>query len=642
MKKIYFVAIAALITFLTSCGGSDGSTDLPDPTPGKIFPASVEINGIEGSEHTLTFNAPAAWTAELHQSSKWLEAKPMQGGAGENTITLTAKSDNMGVFSRKATVVINIDGYKAYNIEVEQKSATTGDIKVEGHVNENGEMSLISDRKGTMFSDTIYVTSEKQWSLEVDAASQNVLSFEKKEVETNKTQVIVTADYAKFTETYFAGKFYIKTTDGNKYPVSVNAQSSVAVYDTKAHLQNERERTSYNLVDTIQRGVFQTTFYVDANVRWTINNTLDWVEVSEASKSNIKTDGTINKDRQIVTLKVKAEKLSKEGKSGNIKLVDDRGKELKVIDLIFTGAGAGYIDYKLSWPASDTSGNPWAFEAHKSTEQADGPINRRRISMDFTATTAEDYSSIEAAPFHLIMVDGTNGIAHKKECHWASLKMGDAAESKTTDAGMYQKQLIIVANERGDADDKNKVTDATLERFAFIYLVPNDVKFNDLWNSDGTLKDAYKDDLTLISQKNDPFADYKFAFTGLAEGAHFDVAPAGESKTFNVAAGSYTKGGFVFALKNSSGDWVNTKDCTTSFTTDAAGNVTTVTVTFPKNEKKTGFGGVSVGADRTFRIQFSAFIADGESEGEGEESSSSQGVSKVIYTIYADQKLMAE
>lgn len=633
MKKIYFVALTVILAVLASCS-KDSETALPDPNVDFIQTSTVEFDGLSGGEHSITFKSPKPWIAEIHQKGSWLKGAPLHGNAGESNIVLSPRSDNFSIFSREATVEIYVDGYQAYSIKVSQKSASTSDIKVEGHIDGDGVMTLVSDEKGTMFSDTVYVTSSKQWTLDADAASKDVLSFETKEISqdgANKTtQLVVTADYAKFSDTAFSGKFYIKTSDGGAVPVIANAQSAVAVYETNAHMQGEQERASYNLVDTIQHGVFQTTFYVDANVRWALKDIPEWVEVSEASLSNIKADGTISKDRHAVTMKVKSNKLSVEGKTGTIKIVDDRNKELSVVNIIFAGTGNDYIDFSLSWPATDANGSPWAFEAHESDIDAEGPINRRRISLDFTIVTSANYSTIANAPFHLLMVDGTNGIVHKKEHHWATLKMGDASDQTKTEAGMYQKKLYIVANERGDADDTNGVTKPSESRNAFIYIVPNNVTFNDLWNADGTLKSNYADNLVLIAQKNDPYAEYRFALEGLADGDSFTVNPAGESKTFNVAKDSYTMCDIDIAVKNSDGEWVSTSDCTMSNTFDEQGNTTALSFSFTKNAGKYDpFKKQWTGSDRIFRIQVKAFINDTDGY-------------KVIYTIYANQSLSKE
>lgn len=637
MQKIFYLILFAVVLAAFSSCRKDDDTILPDPVIDFIQTKTITFEGLEGTTHNVLFNSPKPWVAEIHQTGSWLKGKPLYGDAGEANIEFSANSDNFGVFSREATIDIYIDGYQVYNIRAEQKSASTGDIKVEGKINEEGVMSLTSDAKGTKFSDTIYVTSVKQWTLDTDPASKDVLSFEINDMEQNgaekKTQVIVTADYSKFAETSFSGKFYVKTSDGSAVAIIANAQSEVSVFDTHAHILGEQERTSYSLVDTIQHGVFQTTFYVDANVRWSIKNDNDWIETSAdwggasaSNPSNIKSDGTINRNRQQVTLRVKTDKLSAEGKTCKMNITDERGMILKVIDIVFAGAGMNYVNYGIHLPANDVNGNPWAFEAHQSNVEAEGPLNRRRISMDFNIVTATNYTSIADAPFHLIMVDGANGKAHQREHHWAFLTMGDQAEQKRTDNGMYQKQLYIVANDRGDADDKNRLTNQRETRTAFIYIVPRDVEFDDMWKANGILKDEYADNLTMISQKNDPDTEYKFAFEGLEDGAAITVDPKGESKALTVVKGSYNKCDVEIEKLNDDNEWVKTSDCTMTYTWDENDNPLVLTFAFTRNESKYDpFRKEWTGGPRTFRIRVKAFIGDNEG-------------SKVLYTIYANQE----
>lgn len=634
-KRLHSVVVMLMVLaagFITSCS-DDNKTVLPDPTPDFIQEQAIAFDGVNSEEKSLEFVAPAAWVAEVHQTGNWLSVSPLSGQAGPASIKMRVVGDNFDVYSRSATIDIFVDGYQAYTVTVEQKSASTNDITISGEINE-GVMSLVSDEKGTLFVGTIKVNCQKPWVLAKEDETDEVLVFDVKDAapedEDQSKTVVVSAEYSKFTSASYKGKFYIKTNDGGAVPVEVEASASVSVFDNKKHMEDEQERMSYTLVDTIQHGVFQTTFYVDANVLWEIDNLPDWLDCPSAT--NMKTSGTINKDRQPVTLRVNENGLSIEGNRCSLELKDTRGEVLETIDVIFAGLGSNYVDYSISIPATDVNGNPWAFEAHESTVEAEGPYNRRRISLDFSMITSADYSSIDDAPFHLIMVDGTNGIARKKEQHWATLEMGDPAEATRTEKGMFKKQLYIVANERGDADDQNKVTLRSEVRNAFFYIVPRDVQFNDLWDTDGTLKEEYANDLKLIAQKNDPEAEYKFALEGLADGSTLTINPAGESRTFNVVKGSYSNGGFLVYTQNKNGEWEKAdKCCTITHTRDnVTDEVLNLTFTFTKNELVyDGLKKKWTGSPRKIRIQFEAFIGD-------------DAGSKVIYTFYADQDMYTE
>lgn len=628
------ILFVVLMLALTSC--SKDNIEMPDPDIDFIQTAEVVFDGIaEGQQKTISFRSPKPWTAEIHQTGAWLKADILQGDAGDAVITLSPRNDNFSTTARLATLEVYVDGYQAYTINVQQKTASTSDIVIDGHI-DNGIMILSSDATGNIFSDTIFVSSTKQWQLSVDPAAEGILSFQTGTVtsaEQNGESIIVTADYSKFQGTSLDAKFYIKTNEGTAVPVNVKAQSSVEVFDKQHHTQDEVERTSYELVDTIQSGTYQTTFYVDSNIRWTINEKPSWLETSAdwnggALPSNINMDGTINKNRQHVTLRVKASEMSVEGKTCTINLVNTRGQVLKSINLVFAGISSSFINSSLTFPATDSNGNEWAFEAHRSSIDESGPANRRRINMDFMVTTATDYSSINDAPYHLLLVQSNNGIPSKTEHHWATLKMGDKTQQSKTANGLYQKQIIIEANERGDADDKNGISSPSKPRAAFVYLVPRSIAFHDLWNNNGTLKDEYARDFVLMTQKNDPMADYRFALVGIENGSSIgNINPKGETKTFDVVAGSYDKCSYTIELQNADGSWSPTSECTLSSKLDERDQPLSITLIFSENKSiYDPFTQETFGSDRCFRIVFSAFIDDNTG-------------SKAIYTIYADQKL---
>lgn len=636
-KLLVITASIILGTGLLPSCSSDG-IELPDPTIDFIQTTKINFEGVAGEEQVIKFKSPLAWVAEVHQTGGWLKATPLHGEAGQAEIKVYANSDNFGTYSRKGTIEIFLNGYQAYSIDVEQKSAVTGDIRIEGNIND-GKMTLQSNATGTIFSDTIYVCSTKEWTLEAEAQASEILSFKTHDMAQDgaekRTEVIVTADYSKWENTSFTGKFYVKTNEGTAVPVTVEALSEVAVYANNKVLFGEKEQTTYEFVDTLVRGTYQTKFYVDANIRWTIHNNCPWIETSAdwstmGEPSNVLKDGSIAKKRHEVTLRVKASELSAEGKTCTLDLTDSRGMTVKTLNLIFAGTGSDYIDYKFSMPAVDVNGNPWAFEARRNTVEEEGPYNRRRISIDFSVITSTDYSSIADAPFHLIMIDGTNGIAHKTEHHWANLEMGDPSEQSKTESGMYLKQLYIVANERGDSDDQNQVTKASESRTSIIYIVPRGISFEDMWTSEGRLQEEYADNLVLVSQKNDPDAEYKFAYEGVPDGSELTINPEGENRTFNVVKGSYDKCDVNIQVLDSDGEWVNSSDCSFTYTSDEEDNILTMTYTFTKNEAKWNpFKKEWVGAPRRFRIQMVAFIGDDKD-------------SKVIYTIYANQDILKE
>lgn len=625
----------AVVT-LYNCTDNDNTAELPTPTPDFIQTSKVVLSGLaEGEGYTISFESPALWTAEIHSNGDWLKADKTHGNAGHAEITLSPRTDNFGATSRSATLEIYIDGYNAYIINVEQKPAAATDISVTGNI-DNAVMTLKADRTGTVFTDTIYVTSSKEWYLAADDSHSNAnLSFETSATPQSGVEktirVIVSAEYTSFEGTSMQSIFTIRTKEGTALPITVRANAKANVYENAHEMQGEEEKVSFTLTDAQRHGTYAADLYIESNVRWTIDEKPSWLETSadwggaNDIPTNVNTTGHITQGRHHISLRVKSDYINASGRTGTIDIKDTKGQVLKTLYLVFAGAGQNYIDYSLSFPATDIDGNPWAFEAKNNTVENSSAYNRKRIDMDFMITSSADYDDINDAPFHLLLVDAKNGIAHKKQVHWATLRMGAPTLSTTTMAGMHVKQLFIVANERGDADDRDKVTTQTETRYAFVYIVPRNVGFDDLWEDEYTLKEEYATNLTLIAQKNDPGANYTFSFRELNDGETINIAPQGETKTFTIKEGSYMLVDYVVEAKNVSGEWVPTSYCTIE-TNDKVSPIQ-ITLSFSENKPvKNPFTGATTGAPRDMRICFNAFIED--------------GLSKTIYTIYAHQELM--
>lgn len=633
IHRLLLIILAAFM--LCNCSAGDDSTQLPPPAPDFIQVSQITLAGLaEGESETITFDSPAPWTAEIHSSGDWLQADHTHGNAGRAEIRIRPRTDNLGATSRTATLEIYVDGYNAYQIDVEQRPAAASDILVTGNI-DNAVMTLRADRTGTVFTDTIYVTSSKAWYLAASEESAGILSFQTDATPQNGVErtirVVVSAEYADFTTPSLHSTFYIKTNEGTALPITIEAMAVASVYDNARETEGEVEKVSFALTNTQRHGTYTTDLYIESNVRWVIDEKPAWIETSadwggtENVPSNVSATGNITVGRHHVALRVKPDYINASGYTGTLSIRDSKGQALKTIYLVFAGAGRDYTDYSLTFPATDSEGNPWAFEARRKTTEEGEAYNRKRIAMDFTMTSSMDYDTMEEAPFHLLLVDATNGIAHRQEVHWATLRMGDAALSSTTVSGMYVKQLYLEANERGDQDDKDGLTDPTQTRYAFAYILPRSISFEDLWADEYTLKDEYADNLTLVSQKNDPLAEYTFAFNELDDGATLEIAPGGETRTYTVRAGSYLMLDYVVEAKNAAGEWVQTSFCTI----DVNDKVSPIqmSLSFTENKRtKNPFTGAVSGSPREMRIRFNAFIED--------------GLSKTIYTLYAHQGLM--
>lgn len=599
---------------------------------------SLSFEGVAADQsQCVSFKAPAAWSAEIHSIGNWLKADVLHGEAGTARILLSPRSDNFNVGQREAQLEVFIDGYKPYVITILQKSAATGDIQVEG-LGEDGILTLLADETGTEFRDTLWVSSDKRWSLAADPQqSGDILSFETdgqpRQGEQTRVRVIVKASYAKFQDTRFAGQFYIRTDEGSAVPIRVSASASVMVFENEYPLgeEAESEKVSFNMHNHVQNGVFLTDCFIQSNIRWTVGSIPAWVETSTAIDgiTNVLSSGHINPLRQHVAFRVKDSELSRDGKTGTVTLLDPQGRLLKTIYLTFAGVGSNYIDSRLSFPALDPLGNTFGFEAKASSIDASNPADAwKQIRREFDIITSTDYTSLSNAPFHLLLVHADNGIPSRREVHWAHLEY--VGRQSSSMQGLYCHKLAICASDRGDEDDLRGLTRETEWRHAMLYLVPCHVLFEDLWDENGNLLEKYASSSVLIAQKNNADADYKFGFQEVENGGTLTVPASGGSLNLTITPGSFTQCDILMQQQNASGQWVtlDSKVCQMDIAVDEHQHPTSILFTLSSNKGEVNpFTHQVVGSDRHIRISILAFLGDTEG-------------SRTIFTFYIDQALM--
>ena len=593
---------------------------------------TVTFEGIaQGQQQVISFTAPYAWIAEIHSIVSWLKADVMHGEAGEARIVLTARSDNFSMGVREAELHILADNCQPAVVRVIQKSAATGDIQVEG-LSAEGTLVLEADETGTEFRDTIWVTSSKRWTLATGENVDGILSFETdteaRQGEETRVQLVVKADYSKFETTSYTGSFYIRTDEGMAVPVQVNADAKVKVFDTEYSLGEEAEHVSFNLVNTIQNGIFMTDCYVESNIRWTIGSMPEWVEtgVGVGSVTNVLSSGLINRQRHHIAFRVKENELSRDGRTGVVNLVDVQGHIVKSIYLTFAGVGSNYIDNRLNFPALDLQGNPFGFEAKVSSIDPNNP-NGKQVRREFDVVTSTDYTSLANAPFHLLLIRADNGIARKQEVHWAQLEYVGSKESHMQ--GLYCHTLAVRVNDRGDADDQGGLSNETLWRYAMAVIVPRNILFEDMWDSNDALREKYASVAVLLAQKNNVDAEYKFAFDEVAEGGTLNVPSKGGSLKLTITPGSFTQCGIDVQQQNGNGDWVNVdgRTCQIDINMDSDGQPQSVIFTLNQNKGEVNpFTGQVVGDKRHLRVSIQAFLGD-------------DAGSKTVFTFYIDQDL---
>ena len=86
MKLKYFLSFIALIGLLASCSDDDAMTLLDEI---QVSSSYVSID-VAGGSNTITLKSKEAWSFDAEELPAWLTVSPMNGGAGETTVTFTA------------------------------------------------------------------------------------------------------------------------------------------------------------------------------------------------------------------------------------------------------------------------------------------------------------------------------------------------------------------------------------------------------------------------------------------------------------------------------------------------------------------------------------------------------------------------
>lgn len=118
---LYFVAVA----LLSGCSDSDNATIdlLPSSTDSEVS-TSLNLAEESGATVRVLFESSHDWEAKVTLSDgsecDWLKLSPATGKAGKNTVTVTAKTDNLTGEVRKAILTLYGDGNALVNLNVEQ------------------------------------------------------------------------------------------------------------------------------------------------------------------------------------------------------------------------------------------------------------------------------------------------------------------------------------------------------------------------------------------------------------------------------------------------------------------------------------------------------------------------------------------
>ena len=600
------------------CACSEDNNDIVTiPTKTEISTEDIVFCGdVSNQQMQIQFKAGAAWTAMLTTSNDWIEVTPTHGNAGNSTIIITLTKENRNSFTRNAELLVLVDGESIpYRIKITQEASPRNDIKISGDIHD-GVMTLQTDKSGSNLIGTLKIESSQPWDISPIEDSNNWLKFSKKEGNSDNdrkvTYLTVIASYDKFTSSTMSGSFLIGNTGVEPTEIKVNATAYCRIFQEEHAYETEIERTEYEFRDTLISGKYQITFYVESNMRWELKEVPEWMEIASEVATNQKDNGELQTTRVGVGLLIKEDALSIEAQEAVIAIKNSRGSILKEVKVTFSGLRSDYLEHDFSFPSYDPLGNDFSFEA-----KADyiDPNNRddwwKKVEIPFNIKTAANYESIEDAPYHLIMCESVNGIIARKEVHWATLRMGDSSNNQEN-KGIYTKEIYITANDRGDEDDKKGLTSQTLMREAFIFIVPKDITFDNLFEGDSELlKAEYADKFSRISQKNDHNASYTLLIEGLQNGSSIEIPAFGIVQPYKILQTSTLQ--LDYELKrlffnNSLGEW------TEQLPTSAQSN--SILLEFKEISKDQynlvlNVGANTTGKERRFRFYISAYVGDG-------------------------------
>lgn len=548
MKKKHIYILFGLLSLLipAACSDDEGNTTPQETTLIDTKPI-VFGDAEQGKETEIRFRAGNSWSASC-LTAGWLSISPMSGNAGEACIKIKLLGNNKGATERKRDLIIQVAGEDApYVINISQEPSAENDIRIYGDIDEN-VMTLQTNETGNNFIGRIKITSSKKWNIITENGANQWLSFSKDQEPQNGKETTVNltvfASYGSFTENTMRGTFLIQA-ENSPEPVRIEviAQVKCNVYENERKTDGENERTDYELVDTITSGTYQTTFYVESDIKWTLENVPEWIQVAgNESVTNMLPNGELNPMRVGIGLLLNPEYLSASSKEADLHLTNKWGGILKTIHLSFSGIGKDYLQHDFEFPASDPYGNEFSFEARAEYIDPDNSNDYwKKTEHPFFITTSKDYTNIDNAPFHLILCKGKDGVIVKEEVHWASLRMGDENQN-TSNNGLYHKEVYLCANDRPDADDLNGITTQSEVREAFMFIVPNNVKFDDLFeNGSSSLKAEYEDKFSRILQKQDHNADYYVTFEGLNNKDEIQIPAEGGTYTYKITSLSTLK-----------------------------------------------------------------------------------------------------
>lgn len=482
-KTLFFsFATAAL---LSAVGCSSDDEVLKENS--KIEIKNFDVNVAEG-DSVLNFFAANNWSATLSTTS-WIEIDPMTkvGAKGESKIILKWKAST-SIKERIADLTIAVEGETPVVIRITQlpNAPYIAIDKTESLLQVNRKAA---NGRG-LFCDTLTVKSNIKWTVKDYAGwiDYEVLgATEPQEGVVTNIQVVLKGKPAAFDAAEMNGNVVIgKLADAaNDNTVAVKAISELAVVE----MDSDLPLTKIVLERSAALGNnFGGRMIVTANTSWSLQNMPSWIVASAVDNSSEYASSLIS--RKMIAFVVNENDLDTESKSHTILVKDSKTGVSSEVELFFPGTGDNFFESKLAFTPD--------FKFDPSNYTPDwSPVDGAVLSWDFNMISAQDFTSLDNAPFKFYFVHLQNGMwPVRMEAEWAWVEMAQAQ----TRAALNKKPMTLVVNDRNMRYDP--LNDQYQERSAYMIVAPATVSFDDLFEGDSDdLKEEYMSVATMVIQK---------------------------------------------------------------------------------------------------------------------------------------------
>lgn len=470
-KTLFFSFATVALLSAVSCSSDDDVVS----ENSKIEINNFEVAVAEG-DSVLSFYAASNWSATLSTTS-WIEIDEMTkvGSKGNSKVILKWKAST-SIKERIADLTIAVDGETPVVIRITQLPNAPF-VKIDKE-----ESILNIDKKAAngrgQFRDTLTIQSNIKWAVKEQSnwIEYEVLgNIEPQEGVPTSIQMVLKGKPAAFDAAEMEGVLVVgKASETNlDNTVAVKAFSTLSVESAV----DGTPLTQIVLNRAVEAGnQFIGRMVVKANTSWRILNAPSWVHVSATDNATEYAASLIT--NKTVAFTVNDEDLDTESLKQQIIVIDEKTGLESEVELYFPGTGNDFFESKLEFTPDfkfDASDRTW----------------------NFNMLSAQDYTSLETAPFKFYFVHMIKGMwPSRNEADWAWVELNDMPAR----AALNTKSMTLMVSDRNMMFDE--LNDKFEERSAYMIVVPNSVSFDDLFIGDtDDLKEEYLSTASMIIQK---------------------------------------------------------------------------------------------------------------------------------------------